>query len=99
MHKENLKHSDNVYKDLIFVFECWDSWFFMTFFDMFLWLCYSLSVEKYPDNRMLGTRELVNGKHGPYVWLTYKQVYDKVIQDGNVIRACGVEPVSELFCY
>ncbi|KAF5753441.1 hypothetical protein HanXRQr2_Chr17g0780181 [Helianthus annuus] len=23
---------------------------------------YRLSVEKYPDNRMLGTRELVNGK-------------------------------------
>jgi len=56
------------------------------------WDVFRLSVEKYPDNRMLGTRELVNGKHGPYVWLTYKQVYDKVIRVGNAIRACGVEP-------
>ncbi|KAD4178411.1 hypothetical protein R6Q59_022005 [Mikania micrantha] len=56
------------------------------------WDVFRLSVEKYPDNRMLGTRELVDGKHGPYVWLTYKQVYDKVIRVGNAIRACGVEP-------
>ncbi|XP_071730679.1 long chain acyl-CoA synthetase 4-like [Rutidosis leptorrhynchoides] len=56
------------------------------------WDIFRISVEKYPNNRMLGTRELVNGKHGPYVWLTYKQVYEKVIKVGNAIRACGVEP-------
>ncbi|KAI3679584.1 hypothetical protein L2E82_51122 [Cichorium intybus] len=46
----------------------------------------SLSVEKYPNNPMLGTREFVDGKHGKYVWLTYKQVYDKVIRVGNSIH-------------
>ncbi|KAI3682793.1 hypothetical protein L1987_83042 [Smallanthus sonchifolius] len=56
------------------------------------WDVFRLSVEKYPDNQMLGTRELVNGKHGPYVWLTYKQVYEKVVRVGNAIRACGVQP-------
>ncbi|KAK9059331.1 hypothetical protein SSX86_021951 [Deinandra increscens subsp. villosa] len=56
------------------------------------WDVFRLSVEKYPNNRMLGTRKLVNGKHGPYEWLTYKQVYDDVIRVGNAIRACGVEP-------
>lgn len=39
---------------------------------------------------------LLTLQHGPYVWLTYKQVYDKVIRVGNAIRACGVEPVSNL---
>ncbi|KAG5539545.1 hypothetical protein RHGRI_019925 [Rhododendron griersonianum] len=53
--------------------------------------CYRMSVEKYPDNRMLGRREVVNGKPGKYVWLTYKEVYDLVIKVGNSIRSCGVE--------
>lgn len=34
-------------------------------------------------------------KHGDYVWLTYKQVYDLVIKVGNAIRSCGVEQVSD----
>jgi hypothetical protein len=35
-----------------------------------------MSVEKNPGNPMLGRREIVDGKAGKYVWLTYKQVYD-----------------------
>nr|GEU83677.1 long chain acyl-CoA synthetase 4-like [Tanacetum cinerariifolium] len=58
-----------------------------------------MSAEKYPDNKMLGTREFVDGKHGKYVWLTYKQVYDKVIQAGNSIRASGVEPGGKCGIY
>ncbi|KAJ0806853.1 putative long-chain-fatty-acid--CoA ligase [Helianthus annuus] len=63
------------------------------------WDIFRLSVEKYPNNPMLGTREFVNGKHGPYKWLTYKQVYDKVIRVGNAIRACGVEPKGRCGIY
>ncbi|XP_076951068.1 long chain acyl-CoA synthetase 4-like [Bidens hawaiensis] len=63
------------------------------------WDIFRLSVEKYPNNPMLGTREFVNGKHGKYVWLTYKQVYDKVIRVGNAIRACGVEPEGRCGIY
>ncbi|KAJ0716566.1 putative long-chain-fatty-acid--CoA ligase [Helianthus annuus] len=63
------------------------------------WDIFRLSVEKYPNNPMLGTREFVNGKHGAYKWLTYKQVYDKVIRVGNAIRACGVEPKGRCGIY
>ncbi|KAK2372044.1 long chain acyl-CoA synthetase [Trifolium repens] len=53
------------------------------------WDVFRLSVEKYPNNRMLGTRENVDGKHGKYKWQTYQEVYDMVIKDGNSIRSCG----------
>ncbi|KAI4303639.1 hypothetical protein MLD38_039244 [Melastoma candidum] len=56
------------------------------------WDIFRMSVERYPDNRMLGRREIVNGKAGKYVWQTYKQVYDIVIRLGNAIRSCGVQP-------
>ncbi|KAK6251435.1 hypothetical protein SCA6_005440 [Theobroma cacao] len=55
------------------------------------WDIFRMSVEKYPDNPMLGRRQIVNGKAGKYVWQTYKEVYDIVINVGNSIRGCGVE--------
>ncbi|XP_011074379.1 long chain acyl-CoA synthetase 4-like [Sesamum indicum] len=55
------------------------------------WDIFRLSVEKYPENRMLGRREMVNGKPGKYSWMTYKEVYDIVLKVGNSIRSCGVE--------
>ncbi|EOA33728.1 hypothetical protein CARUB_v10019918mg [Capsella rubella] len=54
------------------------------------WDIFRLSVEKSPDNPMLGRREIVNGKAGKYVWQTYKEVYDVVINLGNSIRTIGV---------
>ncbi|KAJ4950243.1 hypothetical protein NE237_027075 [Protea cynaroides] len=56
------------------------------------WDVFRLSVEKYPGNRMLGRREIVNGKAGKYVWLTYKEVHDIVMKVGQSIRSCGVKP-------
>ncbi|XP_058225634.1 long chain acyl-CoA synthetase 4-like isoform X1 [Rhododendron vialii] len=50
-----------------------------------------VSVEKYPRNNMLGEREIVNGKAGGYVWLTYEDVYDIVSKVGASIRSCGVK--------
>ncbi|CAL5430014.1 unnamed protein product [Camellia sinensis] len=55
------------------------------------WDIFRMSVEKYPRNPMLGRREIVDGKPGKYVWLTYKEVYDIVIKVGNAIRSLGVE--------
>ncbi|KAL2524954.1 Long chain acyl-CoA synthetase 4 [Abeliophyllum distichum] len=55
------------------------------------WDIFRLSVEKYPNNRMLGRREIVDGKPGKYVWMTYKEVYDLVVKVGNSIRSCGIE--------
>ncbi|XWS38236.1 hypothetical protein CRYUN_Cryun19dG0113600 [Craigia yunnanensis] len=55
------------------------------------WDIFRMSVEKYPNNPMLGRRQIVNGKAGKYEWQTYKEVYDIVIKVGNSIRSCGVE--------
>ncbi|KAH8522117.1 hypothetical protein H0E87_002942 [Populus deltoides] len=63
------------------------------------WDIFRMSVEKYPNNPMLGCREIVNGKAGNYVWQTYKQVYDTVVQVGNSIRSCGVEPGAKCGIY
>ncbi|KAL6549857.1 Long chain acyl-CoA synthetase 4 [Orobanche minor] len=55
------------------------------------WDIFRLSVEKYPNNRMLGRLEIVNGKPDKYLWMTYKEVYDIVMKVGNAIRYCGIE--------
>lgn len=54
------------------------------------WDIFRMSVERNPENRMLGRREIVDGKAGNYVWLTYKQVYDIVLKVGASLRSCGV---------
>ncbi|XP_057439188.1 long chain acyl-CoA synthetase 1-like [Lotus japonicus] len=63
------------------------------------WDIFSVSVKKYPQNRMLGWREFVDGKFGPYVWKTYKEVYDEVLHIGSALRACGAEPGSRIGVY
>ncbi|KAI3990578.1 hypothetical protein MKX01_022878 [Papaver californicum] len=55
------------------------------------WDVFRISVEKYPDNRMLGRREIMDGEPGKYLWLTYKEVYDIVMKVGFAIRSCGAE--------
>ncbi|KAL8499699.1 hypothetical protein ACS0TY_019611 [Phlomoides rotata] len=54
------------------------------------WDSFCQSVKTYPDNKMLGERKMVDEKAGQYVWFTYKEVYDSVIQIGSSIRSCGV---------
>ncbi|CAA6665862.1 unnamed protein product [Spirodela intermedia] len=54
------------------------------------WDIFRTSAMKYPENRMLGRREIINGKAGKYLWLTYKEVYDLVMKIGTSIRSCGV---------
>ncbi|CAL5383142.1 unnamed protein product [Camellia sinensis] len=55
------------------------------------WDIFRVSVEKFPKNRMLGQREIVNGKAGKYVWLTYEEVYEIVLKVGASIRSCGIK--------
>ncbi|KAH0910613.1 hypothetical protein HID58_033934 [Brassica napus] len=55
------------------------------------WDIFRTAVEKYPNNRMLGRREIVNNKAGKYEWKTYKEVYDIVLKLGNSLRSCGIE--------
>ncbi|XP_068655971.1 probable CoA ligase CCL6 [Aristolochia californica] len=56
------------------------------------WEFFSQSVKRNPNNPMLGRRDVVDGKVGPYVWQTYQEVYEEVIRVGAAIRACGVNP-------
>ncbi|KAL7233038.1 hypothetical protein ACSBR1_016811 [Camellia fascicularis] len=55
------------------------------------WDIFRASVEKFPKNRMLGEREIVNGKAGKYVWFTYEEVYERVLKVGASIRSCGIK--------
>ncbi|GAB2225459.1 hypothetical protein Droror1_Dr00006251 [Drosera rotundifolia] len=54
------------------------------------WDVLRTAVENYPNNPMLGHRETTKGKAGRYVWLSYKEVHDRVIKLGKSIRASGV---------
>lgn len=54
------------------------------------WDIFRLSVEKFPENLMLGEREIVDGKAGKYVWLSYKEVYNIVLKVGASISTTGI---------
>lgn len=57
------------------------------------WEFFRDSVKRFPDSRMLGRRHNTTTKHsGPYVWLTYKQVYDSALKMGSAMRTQGVNP-------
>ncbi|XP_027934376.1 long chain acyl-CoA synthetase 1-like [Vigna unguiculata] len=55
------------------------------------WDIFCESVKNYPNNPMLGRRNIVDGKFGPYVWSTYKEVYDEVLHISSALRASGAE--------
>ncbi|CAH8360106.1 unnamed protein product [Eruca vesicaria subsp. sativa] len=63
------------------------------------WDVFRMAVEKYPNNHMLGRREIVDGKPGKYVWQTYQEVYDIVIKLGNSLKSCGVEEQAKCGIY
>ncbi|KAK7278157.1 hypothetical protein RJT34_23182 [Clitoria ternatea] len=63
------------------------------------WDIFCVSVKNYPQNRMLGWRKIVDGKIGPYVWKTYKEVYDEVMHITSALRASGAEPGSRIGIY
>ncbi|CAA6672925.1 unnamed protein product [Spirodela intermedia] len=63
------------------------------------WDIFRTSAEKNSGNRMLGRREIINGKAGKYNWMSYKEVYDLVIKVGASIRSCGVEQGSRCGIY
>ncbi|OMO82171.1 AMP-dependent synthetase/ligase [Corchorus olitorius] len=63
------------------------------------WTLFSSSVQKFPDNRMLGWRKMVDGKVGPYIWKTYKEVYDEVLLIGSALRESGAQPGCRIGIY
>ncbi|XP_010999571.1 PREDICTED: long chain acyl-CoA synthetase 2 isoform X2 [Populus euphratica] len=56
------------------------------------WQFFSDSALKNPGNKMLGRRQVIDSKVGPYVWLTYKEVYDSAMRMGSAMRRRGVNP-------
>lgn len=57
------------------------------------WQFFSDSALKNPENKMLGRRQVIDSKQaGPYVWLTYKEVYDSAMRMGSAMRRRGVNP-------
>ncbi|KAJ0981781.1 hypothetical protein J5N97_010036 [Dioscorea zingiberensis] len=56
------------------------------------WEFFSGSVKRYPQNQMLGRREVSDGQVGQYVWQTYEEVYNKAIKIGSAMRGRGVNP-------
>ncbi|GAB2298461.1 Long-chain-fatty-acid--CoA ligase 2 (Long-chain acyl-CoA synthetase 2) (Fatty acid activator 2) [Dionaea muscipula] len=63
------------------------------------WDSFKCSVDKHAGNRMLGWRENIDGKFGPYIWKTYKQVYEEVLCIGSALHACGAEPGARIGIY
>ncbi|KAG2326062.1 hypothetical protein Bca52824_008790 [Brassica carinata] len=63
------------------------------------WDIFSKSVEKFPDNKMLGWRTIVDKKVGPYMWKTYKEAYEEVLLIGSALRALGAEPGCRVGIY
>lgn len=63
------------------------------------WEVFRSSVEKNAQNRMLGWREFVNGKWGPYLWKTYKEAYEDTLNAGSALRAHGFEPGARVGIY
>ncbi|CAI8603685.1 unnamed protein product [Vicia faba] len=63
------------------------------------WDIFSTSVKKHSQNRMLGWRKIVDGKFGPYVWKTYKEAYDEVLQIASALRASGAQPGCKVGIY
>lgn len=63
------------------------------------WDLFSVSAEKYAGRQMLGWRKFVEGKPGPYIWKTYKEVYGDVLNIGSALRAVGAKPGSRIGIY
>ncbi|KAJ0986739.1 hypothetical protein J5N97_005095 [Dioscorea zingiberensis] len=63
------------------------------------WEVFRTTTEKYPGNKMLGWREFTNGNDGPYLWKTYKEIYEEVLKVGSTLKQLGVEPDTRIGVY
>ncbi|KAJ3676054.1 hypothetical protein LUZ60_003466 [Juncus effusus] len=63
------------------------------------WDVFRAAAEKYPENKMLGWREFIDGKAGPYTWKSYKEVFEEVLQIGSALCQLGVQPGSRIGIY
>nr|BAG97315.1 unnamed protein product [Oryza sativa Japonica Group] len=48
---------------------------------------------------MLGWRPVKDGVIGPYIWKSYREVYEEVLQVGSALQQLGVKPGSRIGIY
>ncbi|GJM94499.1 hypothetical protein PR202_ga11146 [Eleusine coracana subsp. coracana] len=63
------------------------------------WDVFRTAAGKYPNNRMLGWRPFKDGVVWPYLWKSYKEVYDEVLQAGSALQKLGLKPGSRVGIY
>ncbi|KAL6865359.1 hypothetical protein ACP4OV_016510 [Aristida adscensionis] len=63
------------------------------------WDVFRVAAGKYPNNRMLGWRPLKDGVPGSYLWKSYKEVYEEVLQVISALQHLGVKPGSRVGIY
>ncbi|CAN6326588.1 unnamed protein product [Urochloa humidicola] len=63
------------------------------------WDVFRVAADKYPTNRMLGWRPLKDGVPGSYLWKSYEEVYNEVLQVGSALQELGVQPGSRIGIY
>eukprot|EP00897_Mesotaenium_endlicherianum_P001315 jgi/Mesen1/1210/ME000128S00185 len=64
-----------------------------------VWELFRRSAEVYPNNNMLGMRDMTGGKAGPYIWETYAQVFEKTKYIASAFRSLGVEAKGRVGIY
>ncbi|KAJ0076772.1 hypothetical protein Patl1_36299 [Pistacia atlantica] len=50
------------------------------------------TAKRIPNSPLLGRRKLTDEKGGPYIWLSYQEVYETAMRFGSAIRSRGVNP-------
>ncbi|KAH7676375.1 Long-chain-fatty-acid--CoA ligase protein [Dioscorea alata] len=63
------------------------------------WEVFRFAAEKYPQNKMLGWREFTNEKAGHYLWKTYKEIYEEVLNVGSALQQLGAQRGSRIGIY
>ncbi|KAM0954529.1 putative long-chain-fatty-acid--CoA ligase [Dioscorea sansibarensis] len=63
------------------------------------WEVFRNAAEKYPGNKMLGWRKFTNEKAGHYLWKTYKEIYEEVLNVGSALQRLGARSGSRIGIY
>uniref|UniRef100_A0ACD5XVA4 Uncharacterized protein n=1 Tax=Avena sativa TaxID=4498 RepID=A0ACD5XVA4_AVESA len=63
------------------------------------WDVFRTAACKYPNNQMLGWRPLKDGVPGPFLWKSYMEVYEEVLQTGSALQHLGVQQGSTVGIY
>eukprot|EP00271_Cylindrocystis_brebissonii_P016386 TRINITY_DN3988_c0_g2_i1.p1 TRINITY_DN3988_c0_g2~~TRINITY_DN3988_c0_g2_i1.p1 ORF type:complete len:752 (+),score=150.20 TRINITY_DN3988_c0_g2_i1:264-2258(+) len=63
------------------------------------WEVLNAGVSKYPKNNFLGRRTKVDGKAGPYEWISYEEALALSLQVGSALRFVGLKKDTPVGIY